>query len=194
MNKLRLIVTDRCENKCPKCVNRQYDIDNLPVFDPANSPKFDQFIITGGEPLINKIELFQVMIDIMEPFIKEHKRNPDIILYSSAKKDFLLAYSEFIHLGFITGMTYTIRSKSSLNELKALCYCEANIKKENRKSKSTLIIKTFPEIEAVYSIRNELDLLECETGFAVHFRRNTQWLDPCPMPENEVLMRMDTYY
>ena len=48
-NKLRLLVTTKCHNKCPKCCNKGWDFNSLPVVDRWN---YEQIMITGGEPLL----------------------------------------------------------------------------------------------------------------------------------------------
>ena len=46
--KLRLLVTEKCHNKCPMCCNNQFDIEKIPVVDRFD---YDEISITGGEPL-----------------------------------------------------------------------------------------------------------------------------------------------
>lgn len=47
--KLRLLVTEKCHNKCPMCCNNQFDIEKIPVVDRFD---YDEISITGGEPLL----------------------------------------------------------------------------------------------------------------------------------------------
>lgn len=47
--KLRLLVTEKCHNKCPMCCNNQFDIEKIPVVDRFD---YDEISITGGEPLM----------------------------------------------------------------------------------------------------------------------------------------------
>lgn len=46
--KLRLLVTEKCHNKCPMCCNNKFDIEKIPVVDRFD---YDEISITGGEPL-----------------------------------------------------------------------------------------------------------------------------------------------
>lgn len=47
--KLRLLVTEKCHNKCPMCCNNQFNIEKIPVVDRFD---YDEISITGGEPLL----------------------------------------------------------------------------------------------------------------------------------------------
>lgn len=47
-SKLRLLVTEKCPNKCPLCCNKQFNMNDIPVVDRWN---YDEVMITGGEPL-----------------------------------------------------------------------------------------------------------------------------------------------
>lgn len=48
MEKLRLLVTTKCPNKCPMCCNNSWDFSKLPVVEHFN---YKEIMITGGEPL-----------------------------------------------------------------------------------------------------------------------------------------------
>ena len=50
MNKrCRLLLTAKCPNNCPLCCNKQFDlVKDVKVIDRFN---YDEFILTGGEPL-----------------------------------------------------------------------------------------------------------------------------------------------
>ena len=47
--KLRLVVTDKCHNKCPLCCNNRFDLSQLPVVERWD---YEEIMITGGEPLL----------------------------------------------------------------------------------------------------------------------------------------------
>lgn len=47
-SKLRLLVTEKCPNKCPLCCNKQFNMNDIPVVDRWN---YEEVMITGGEPL-----------------------------------------------------------------------------------------------------------------------------------------------
>lgn len=48
--KLRLLVTKECHNNCPKCCNKLYDLDSIPIIDRFD---YDEVCITGGEPMLD---------------------------------------------------------------------------------------------------------------------------------------------
>lgn len=45
--KVRLLVTSDCPNNCPKCCNKLYDLNTVPIIDRWD---YEEFNITGGEP------------------------------------------------------------------------------------------------------------------------------------------------
>ena len=49
---LHLLVTAKCNNNCPLCCNREYNLLEIPVVQVEELAKAGTLCITGGEPLI----------------------------------------------------------------------------------------------------------------------------------------------
>lgn len=64
MDKLRLLVTTKCPNKCPMCCNNSWDFSKLPVVEHFN---YKEIMITGGEPLLCP-ENWQIWLKVSKPF------------------------------------------------------------------------------------------------------------------------------
>ena len=64
MEKLRLLVTTKCPNKCPMCCNNSWDFSKLPVVEHFN---YKEIMITGGEPLLFP-ENWQIWLKVSKPF------------------------------------------------------------------------------------------------------------------------------
>ena len=50
---LHLMVNNKCDNDCPLCCNKQYDIKDVPVVTEEDLLSIDEICFTGGQPLRN---------------------------------------------------------------------------------------------------------------------------------------------
>lgn len=64
MEKLRLLVTTKCPNKCPMCCNNSWDFSKLPVVEHFN---YKEIMITGGEPFCF-LKNWQIWLKVSKPF------------------------------------------------------------------------------------------------------------------------------
>ena len=51
MKKLRLVLFEACNRKCPGCCNKDWDLKNLPVCNSFEG--YDEILLTGGEPMLS---------------------------------------------------------------------------------------------------------------------------------------------
>jgi len=101
--KVRLLVTKKCHLKCEKCSNKQFDLDNLPSLDEFH--KFDEVIITGGEPYLYPDKLHNLI-----GYIKGHS-SAKIYIYSA---HFGILNDTWL-LSHIDGITFTIHKNSQFS-------------------------------------------------------------------------------
>ncbi len=73
MKKLRLIITEKCNRKCSGCCNNDWNIDKLPVI--TDFSKYNEIIITGGEPM-----LYSHLIKHLCQIIRKQNKKVKIIL------------------------------------------------------------------------------------------------------------------
>ena len=65
MEKLRLLVTTKCPNKCPMCCNNSWDFSKLPVVEHFN---YKEIMITGGENHFCFLKNWQIWLKVSKPF------------------------------------------------------------------------------------------------------------------------------
>ena len=108
--KCRLLLTTKCPNNCPLCCNKQFDLfKDVPIIDRWN---YDEFILTGGEPLMN----ITTLLDFIYNLTAIHKymgTSPKIYLYTSICNPHI--WDEIIP--FFDGITYTVHTQQNAKEL-----------------------------------------------------------------------------
>lgn len=168
--KLRLLVTTQCPNKCPMCCNNSWDFDKLPVVEHFN---YKEVMITGGEPL-----MFADKVAILSDAIK----NINELAYSHEVKVFIytaLADDILTILPRVDGVVYT---PHSANDIKSFL-------KANR------IIGLFPETVKSKSLRlnlfaNMKALIPESTDLSHWQVKDMTWIKDCPVPPDEEFKRV----
>jgi len=105
MNKTRILITKKCKRNCSYCANNFYN--TLDTIDFEGLKKYDEIILTGGEPMDFPIQTYYLIKSIRERYL-----NKKIYLYIS-RYDVML---EDI-LNFIDGITYTIHKDVSCEDI-----------------------------------------------------------------------------
>ena len=99
MEKLRLLVTTKCPNKCPMCCNNSWDFSKLPVVEHFN---YKEIMITGGEPLLFPEKLANLAESIKTVQKLAYGNKGKLFLYT-ALADMLPNY-----IRYFDGVVYTI--------------------------------------------------------------------------------------
>ena len=165
---LRLIYTPVCNRNCDGCCNKDFDLPNLPRPDHFN---YDEIFITGGEPLL--------FLDEVIGFIKALR------LITKAKIYVYTAYlsansaTDFFHLlKHVDGITLTLHEIRDWHLFQRL----------------QSVINRQPEITDGKSLRlNIFKGFETDIDLIPNYWRvkdNIEWIKNCPLPENEVLMKV----
>ena len=94
---LHLLVTAKCNNNCPLCCNREYNLLDIPVVQVDELSKAGTLCITGGEPLM--------FVDQVEHLVENYKY---MVGSSSPKKIYI----------YTTGRSLTYDALSNLVFLK----------------------------------------------------------------------------
>jgi len=164
MKKLRLLVTKKCHRNCPLCVNKQWDLNKLPTWEVI-SP-YEEIVITGGEPLLfpTKLKLLLQEIRYLSNWVK-------LFLYTT-KTDGLLDV-----LPLVNGVTLTLHEQRDVEPFirlnKELLDSRLHIGKSLR-------LKVFDGI-----------VLPEGEDFKVWNIVPTEWLEDCPLPEEEEFRRLN---
>ncbi len=163
MKTLRLLLFDKCNRRCPKCCNKTFDTKNLPIVKSYKG--YEEIILTGGEPMLYPGYVLNTILSI-------RNQNPTakIIMYTAKTDDpFMLS----IVLAKLDGITITIHDD---NDVDSFLQFNAGTRIVNK------------------SLRlNIFKCIDFETRFLNNWsiKENIEWLDDCPLPENEVFMRLD---
>lgn len=194
MNKrCRLLLTTRCPNNCPLCCNKQFDLfKDVPVIDRWN---YEEFILTGGEPLINGTVWLLDFIYNLTAIHKYMGTSPKIFLYTSeCKPDYWNAI-----MPFLDGITYTVHTEANAQEfitlLKILTAPEVgydmmypDLYDLNGKS---LWLNLFPEAKQLISDKLAISNLSWDTVSKFFKIRPMEWKESCPVPEGEDFRRLN---
>lgn len=78
MEILHLMVNNTCNNNCPLCCNKQYDVDEIPVVTVKELQKVKTICITGGEPFIS-----YDIYDFLRGLFKQYKNIEECFIYTS---------------------------------------------------------------------------------------------------------------
>lgn len=170
MEKLRLLVTAQCPNKCPMCCNNSWDFDKLPVVEHFN---YKEVMITGGEPL-----MFPDEVTILSDAIK----NANMLAYSHKVSVFIytaLADGILTILPHVDGIVYTPHSEKDIE----------SFLKTNR------AIGLFPEVAQNKSLRlnlfaNMKAVIPEDTDLSCWQIKDMIWIKDCPVPADEEFKRI----
>ena len=169
-DKLRLLVTTQCPNKCPMCCNNSWDFTKLPVVEHFN---YKEVMITGGEPL-----LFPDEVAILSDTIK----NANVLAYNHEVSVFIytaLADGILTILPHVDGVVYTPHSEKDIES-----FLKANrtigLFPETVKNKS-LRLNLFANMKAL--IPQSADLSHWQI-------KDMIWIKDCPVPDDEEFKRV----
>ena len=164
MKKLRLLLFEKCNRDCEFCCNKQWDLKKLPV--EKDFTQYDEIILTGGEPMLDPFLILKTIKRIRE----QNSRVP-IYLYTAKIDDWSMV---LLVLSKLNGITITLHEQADVN---TFLYLSERIKERGFKEKSLRVnifkgVKVFSDI-SMWKVK-----------------RNIVWLNPCPLPENEVFKRL----
>lgn len=166
--KMRLILWPDCPRRCPGCCNNDFDIDALPV--PGTFKGYNEIILTGGEPLMWPVLAANAAI-VARAGADEGAR---VLLYTA---NYGIAAHRRV-LPYVDGLTITLHEQADVEPFMRLYnwLCEAEVARFK-----SLRLNVFEGVVCP-------DRLEC-----FKIKSGIVWRKDCPLPEGEVLMRLDDY-
>ncbi len=173
MNKIRLIFTDKCNRNCADCCNKDYDLNSIPFLKKENLSDIDEFIITGGEPLLRILHVIDLKIKL-----ESLLNNCKYYFYTALVEN---PYTIIATLKYFDGMTLTIHNKKDAKYF------------NNLQDKFTYTGEAFPELNLLkkslrLNIFKEAGKVEdIESYWKV--KDNMTWIKNCPLPKGEKLYR-----
>lgn len=177
--KLRLLVTDKCHNKCPLCCNNSWDFSKLPVVDRWD---YDEIMITGGEPLLKYIPILD-LIDSIRGIHEAQGHECKIYIYTAffdvKRLKQVSMYSDGIVL-----------TPHKIKDIDGLLAFNDILLKETEKKYSifnyiSFRLNLFPDIKKHIPEGTDLHLWTI---------KDMQWIKDCPVPEGEDFRRIKNLY
>ena len=163
MRKLRLLLWKQCPRNCDGCCNKDWDIDSLPF--AKDFSKYDQILLTGGEPMLYPRKVFECI-----KIIRSHT-DASIYMYTALVKNTIETLGI---LSILNGITVTLHEQEDVVPF--------NIFNE--------YIKYIPWHE--YSLRlnvfKEVNIENVDTRLW-KLKDKMKWIPNCPLPENEELLK-----
>lgn len=101
---IHLMITDKCNRKCPDCCNNQYNINDIPIITSEELSEAKRIYLTGGEPFAysNPNEIAR----LLKTFFPNIEK---IIVYTNALELFDYIIKEGTSLSDIDGLTISIK-------------------------------------------------------------------------------------
>ena len=171
---IRLLVTEKCNRSCSGCCNKDHDLQALPVFDASYLKKHKKdiktIIVTGGEPLLFQNQLSNFFLNFLD--YKDLK----FILYTAFVKEY---HKKIGIMSFLDGLTLTFHEQKDVED--SVEFLERILLSGFKKSFRLNVFENI-DISMVQSYLKEWDV---RTGY--------KWVQNCPVPDNEIFMRLDKY-
>lgn len=170
--KVRLIVTYKCSRDCPGCCNKNWKYDPPVELGVLYSDELDEFIITGGEPMLFPVQLRE-LLKSYQPF---RIRGIKIYLYT-AYIPYAIPFIENI-LPLIDGLHYTIHDNEESANLKVfqekICLTVPSIWRDK-----TFRLDIFPKVTYINLMPHMWQRIQFKS-----------WIKDCPLPKDEKLYKL----
>lgn len=184
--KLRLLVTDKCNLKCPKCCNNSYNLDEIPKFDWEDID-YEEILITGGEPLLYEDNHNSLLGDILIPL----KIAYDCPIYMYTNSSNPLVTCHLIGTKYLDGLTVTLHNGMDIPNLLLIdFYIHTMVEPwyQSDKDIKSLRLNLFKKDAFgpnIYDWAKLVASLKCDWKV-----KYIEWEDNCPVPDNEVFKRL----
>ncbi len=172
METLRLIITRKCNRSCHGCCNNQeqFKDENIETVTLCTFLLVDQVIITGGEPLLFATET----IRLAEILKKDGKQ---VIVYTAFGKNYA-AIEKLLEI--VDGITLTLHDQSDVDHFRFLNFHLLQYKRWLQDNNKSLRLNVFKGIDL-----NTVNLSLWK------IKDNIEWVEDCPLPENEIIRKID---
>lgn len=170
-NKLRLVVTDKCHNKCSMCCNNRFDLKSLPVVDRWD---YDEIMVTGGEPMLFPYAVYNLLF-ILKTLSAYTDKRPRLYMYTA-----LPTFSVLKLLNLLDGVVVT---PHTLKDVTKLIHLNSRLIEGKEKFiEKSLRLNLFPEVRK---------LIPYDTDLSMWKIKEIQWIKDCPVPVGEDLRRIN---
>ncbi len=156
---------EQCNRFCEGCCNKDWDFNVVPVCTDFTG--FDMVMLTGGEPMLNPPLIVSVCESIRE------QTNAEIILYTAKPKRSLDLVAM---LNWVDGITLTLHEQYDVRAFNAF---NSYVQMLPNVTSKQLHLNIFENVDA-----SKVNI----NGWQV--KHGMQWIKNCPLPEDEILMRL----
>lgn len=170
--KLRLLVTTKCHNKCPMCCNNSWDFSKLPVVEHFN---YKEIMITGGEPLLFPEELAYLATSIKRIQKLVYGKDGKLFLYTA------IAESLPSYIRYFDGVVYTPHSVADIRNFLEVNDFLLSCKDEFEEGNTSLRLNLFPDMKKHIPEHTDLSLWKV---------KDISWVADCPVPPDEEFKRV----
>lgn len=177
MKKLRLLVTTKCHNTCKGCCNNDWDLEKLPICNDFSV--WNMIMITGGEPM-----LCMPWLEHLLKRIRLENRECKIILYTAIPKGIIhspYGFTRLIDLCLIDGITATIHVEKDVAGFEML-------------ERSFFSVDPFRLSEMSLRLNIFKGISEIKPIFNWTIKKDIEWIENCPLPEDETFMRLERMF
>lgn len=158
---LRLLLFAACNRACEGCCNKQWDLEALPVCESYDG--YDMIMLTGGEPMLRPGLVCETVAQIRA------QSDARIILYTAR----VVGLADIAPL--LDGITLTLHEQADVRPFEALELPPRSW----RTAIKSLRLNVFAGVNI-----SGVDT----AGWQV--KAGIEWIEDCPLPEDEVFMRL----
>lgn len=162
MKKLRLLLFEECNRKCPGCCNNDWDLSSLER--ETDYAQYEEILLTGGEPMLNPALVVTIALNIRR--VSKAK----IYMYT-AKVDKVGAVLGVLF--YIDGLTLTLHTQRDVGDFVRL----------NNVLGHGEIRKNFK-----LNVFKGVDIGTVDTSIW-NVKSEFEWIKNCPLPTGEVFKR-----
>jgi molybdenum cofactor biosynthesis enzyme MoaA len=164
VDKLRLLITKKCDRNCTGCCNNDWDLDNLPLAKLyGKNVEYSEILITGGEPLLQP-KLIKEFCD----HLKTGRFKTPVYIYTACT-DVDILYDVLKHCD---GLTVTLHTQEDGIEFFGSDY------------------HSFPKEKSLrLNVFEGITVPEEAGRTAWKIKDNICWIKNCPLPKNEVFRK-----
>jgi MoaA/NifB/PqqE/SkfB family radical SAM enzyme len=172
--KARVMVTKKCNRNCKGCCNEQEGfLDIEKVSSVTDLLKYEEIIITGGEPML----IAEKVLHFVESLREEHCYSGKIYLYTALYNTYLHRFYDNL-FRYIDGLHFSIHAEAGDQEIIELKEFSGLLPKSGRLSLRLIIDR---RLYGRYDFSN-IDFSKWSVV------RKLKWQKVCRLPENEKLL------
>lgn len=144
---MHLMVTKKCNRKCPYCCNNSYKIKDIPIASAEEFSRAENIFLTGGEPFIYSESTFAP--DFITKGLKANFSNlKKVYVYTNMAEFFDAAEKDVWKLENIDGINFSIKNKKDYEiYVKNQAYLEKKLQEFNTTENRIYCFPGFEDIK-----------------------------------------------